>query len=159
MGASVSSDISIAKPFIDAVVVILSTMAGITPKVGTPFIKKTKVASGDVTGVVVLSGHKRGSIAVSFELPCALALVRGMLGDDVEDIIQDAEDAVGEITNMISGRARAKLSESGISLSGSTPAMHFEPGYEIEHLVENGKIIAIPFNTKYGDFTVEFCFE
>lgn len=154
-----SSDIALAKPFIDAVAIILSTMAGITPKVGTPFVKKIRTASGDVTGIVTLSGYKKGSIAVSFELPCALALVRGLLGDDVEDIIQDAEDAVGEVTNMISGRARAKLSEMGINMHGSTPSMHFEPNYEIEHVIENGRVIAIPFNTKYGNFSVEFCFE
>ncbi|SHN49741.1 chemotaxis protein CheX [Desulfovibrio litoralis] len=153
-----SSDLNIAKPFIDAVVVILSTMAGIKPKVGTPFVKKDKQATGDVTGFITLSGDKSGSIAVSFELPCALALVRGLLGDDVEDIIQDAEDAVGEVTNMISGRARAKLSEQGITMSGSTPTTYFEPGLEIPHIIESGRVIAIPFNTEYGDFSVEFCF-
>ena len=81
-----------------------------------------------------------------------------MLGDDISDIIQDTSDAVGEITNMVSGQARAGLSEMGIVLQGSTPSIILGDGHVISH-VSSSPIIAIPFDTQAGNFTLEFCLE
>ena len=151
------SDVALAKPFIQATINVLSAMAGLSPKPGTPYVKKTTQAQGDVSAIVGITGSKSGAVALSFSRSCAIALVKGMLGDDIEDIMADTRDAVGEITNMISGQARAGLSEMGIPLQGSTPSIVFG----INHtLTFPGKatIIAIPFTTEYGNFTLEFCF-
>lgn len=152
------SNIEVASPFIKATLVILSTMAGITATVGKPYVKKTKIAHGDVSAIVGVTGDKRGSIAVSFSKACAIAIVRGMLGEDIQDILHDVQDAVGEITNMISGQARAGLSEMGISLQGSTPTVVLGENHIISHTA-HAQIIAIPFSTNAGNFAVEFCFE
>ncbi|WP_027184045.1 chemotaxis protein CheX [Desulfovibrio inopinatus] len=153
-----ASDVEVAKPFIKATQTVLSMMAGIDPKPGKPFIKSDKTAHGDVSAVVGLTGQKNGSISISFPKKCAVAIVKNMLGDDVTDIISDAKDAVGEITNMISGQARAGLSEKGLTLQGSTPTIIFGDNHSISH-VTSGAIIAIPFESPHGSFTLEFCFE
>lgn len=153
-----STDAEIAKPFVQATKHVLTTMAMIEPMPGKPYVKKNNAAYGDVSAVVGLTGDKHGSISLSFSKKCAVAIVKNMLGDDVQDIIQDAKDAVGEITNMISGQARAGLAQMGLTMQASTPTIIFGDNHSISH-VTNGPVIAIPFTTPHGDFTVEFCFE
>lgn len=149
---------TLAKPFIQATIYVLSSMANITPKAGTPYVKKDSVARGDVSAIVGITGYRSGSICVSFTKKCAIAVVRGMLGDDIEDILQDTKDAVGEITNMISGQARAGLAEMGLVFQGSTPSVIMGDHHMIGH-VTRAPVVAIPFTTDYGDFTIEFCFD
>lgn len=152
------SDIEIAKCFINATANILSTMAGLEAQPGRPFVKKVTEASGDVSAIVGVTGAKRGTIAVSFSQGCAIGLVKGMLGDDIEDIVQDTQDAVGEITNMVSGQARAALAEKGLVLQGATPSVIMGKNHVIKH-VTSSPVMAIPFSTEHGPFVVEFCLE
>jgi len=152
------SDAELAKPFIQATRHVLSTMAMLDPTPGKPYVKHNDAAAGDVSAVVGLTGDKHGSISLSFTKQCAVAIVKNMLGDDVQDIIQDAKDAVGELTNMISGQARAGLAQMGLTMQASTPTIIFGDNHTISH-VSSGTVVAIPFTTEYGNFTVEFCFE
>jgi chemotaxis protein CheX len=152
------TDAEVAKPFVDATKHVLSMMAQIDPSAGKPYVKKGSSAAGDVSAVVGVTGDKHGSISLSFPKKCAIAIVKNMLGDDIVDIIQDAKDAVGEVTNMISGQARAGLSQIGLNLQSSTPTVIFGDNHTISH-VSSGPVIAIPFSTEFGVFTLEFCFE
>ncbi len=151
-------DVELAKPFIKAAVSVISTMAFITPRAGKPFVKKNSMAQGDVTGLVGLTGEKNGSVSLSFSRTCAVAIVKNMLGDDISDIMNDVKDAVGEITNMVSGQARAGLAEKGLVFQGSTPSVIMGDGHTISHMAKT-PIMAIPFETDHGGFTIEFCFE
>ncbi len=152
------SGVEIAKPFVKATLDILNTMAGLSATAGAPYVKKNYMAKGDVSALVGVSGDKSGSIAVSFSRPCAIALVKGMLGDDIENVLQDTQDAVGEVTNMISGQARAGLQLLGLTLQGTTPTVIVGDGHTIRH-ISSSPVVAIPFQTPSGEFTVEFCFE
>ena len=151
-------DVELAKPFIKATKDVLSMMAFIQPQPGKPYVKKSTAANGDVTGIVGVTGDKHGSISITFNRKCAVTIVKNMLGDDVQDIMQDVKDAVGEISNMISGQARAGLAEMGVSLQGSTPTIIMGDNHTISH-VTTGPIMAIPFKSDAGGFTIEFCFE
>ena len=153
-----SASIEIAKPFITAVTTVLSTMAGVMPVTGKPYVKKNLKACGDISAIVGITGAHRGTISLTFSRPCAIFLVKAMLGDDIEDVIQDTSDAVGEITNMVSGQARAGLAEMGIVLQGSTPSIILGDGHVLSH-VSSSPVIAIPFSTSAGNFTLEFCLE
>lgn len=151
-------DINVAKPFIKATTDVLSTMAMITPQAGKPFVKKDNIARGDVTGVIGITGEKNGTISVTFTKDCAVSIVKNMLGGDIEDIVQDVKDAVGELTNMISGQARRGLSEMGYVFQAATPTVIMGTNHTIQH-VSKGPIMAVPFTTEAGDFTVEVSFE
>lgn len=156
-GKNMVEGVVIARPFIKATLDILTTMAGLTATAGKPYVKKSNVAKGDVSAIVGVTGDKTGTIALSFSKSCAIALVKGMLGDDIQDILQDTQDAVGEVTNMVSGQARASLVEMGMTLQGSTPTVIVGEGHLIRHISAN-PVVAIPFTTDHGDFLLEFCF-
>jgi chemotaxis protein CheX len=150
--------IEIAKSFIKATNEVLSTMAMISPVAGKPYVKKDNTARGDVTGVIGLTGDRMGTISVTFTQSCALAVVKNMLGDDIQDVVQDTRDAVGEITNMISGKTRQLLAETGLTILSATPTVIMGKNHSVYH-ISSEPIIAIPFTTDFGDFTVEFCFQ
>ncbi len=156
---AIVSDIEVARAFIKAVTGILSTMAGLEAKAGMPFVKKENMPSGDISALIGVTGPKCGTIAVSFTRSAAEVLVAGMLGDDVMDMDQDMQDAVGEVTNMVSGQARAALAEKGMPLQGATPSVITGQGHCIKHMTSS-PVMAIPFALGGGStFTVEFCLE
>lgn len=148
----------LAKPFIKATKDVLSMMAMIEVVPGKPYVKKDNQAVGDVTGIVGMSGNKSGTFSITFTRRCAEHIVKNMLGDEVGDIMQDAQDAVGEITNMISGQARVGLQAFGVNMSGTTPSVIVGDNHSITHQTK-APVMAVPFSCDGGEFTVEFCFE
>jgi chemotaxis protein CheX len=152
------TEIEIAKPFIKATQNILSTMAMLESRPGKPYVKKEKVAKGDVSAIIGITGDRNGTFAISFSKTCAVQLVKRMLGDDVDDLLSDVQDAVGEISNMISGHARLGLADMGLKLQGSTPSVIMGDNHVISHMTR-AAVVAIPFETEFGNFAVEFCFE
>ncbi len=151
-------DFELAKPFIKATKDVLSMMAMTEATAGAPYIKKNNRAVGDVTGIVGMSGNKSGTFSITFSRECAVHIVKQMLGDEIEDIMRDAQDAVGEITNMISGQARIGLEAFGVKMSGTTPTIIFGDNHTISHQTK-APVMAVPFKCDGGEFTVEFCFE
>ena len=149
-------DVEIAKHFVKATTSILATMAGLTATPGKPYVKKDDLAVGDISAIIGVTGPKNGTISVTFTMDSATTLVVGMLGEDVEDMEQDMQDAVGEVANMISGQARASIAEAGLVLQGSTPSVVVGKNHQIHHMTK-AVVMAIPFTTSGGEFTVEFC--
>ncbi len=150
-------DVNFINPFIEATVNVLQTMAGIEPKAGKPFLKAGKQSTGDVTGLIGLVGKDtKGSFAVSFEENCIIKIVSNLLGEEITKMDGDVLDAVGEVTNMISGGARAKLSEMGVDLDMAIPTIISGKGHELTQITEY-PIIVVPFETEAGSFFVEAC--
>ena len=151
-------DVTLINPFINATINVLETMAFIKVDAGTPFLKTDNVAIGDITGLMGLTGAANGTVAVSFESGCILAIVSNMFGEEMDEVNNEIIDAVGELTNMISGQARRELEEVGRSLKAAIPSVVSGQKHSITHYTDGPKI-AVPFTTDKGDFTIEVCFE
>ncbi len=151
-------DVKLVNPFINATINVLETMAFITVNAGKPYLKKDNVAVGDVSGVLGLTGVANGTIAVTFEEQCILTVVSNMFGETMSELNSEIADAVGELTNMISGQARRELEEMGKVFKAAIPSVVTGHNHSIRHYTEGPKI-AIPFTTDKGDFTIEVCFE
>jgi chemotaxis protein CheX len=151
-------DVKLINPFIEATLHVLSSLAFTKAKAGQPFLKKDSIASGDVSGIVGLSGEARGTISVSFSEQSILAIVGNMFGEPVKEINDEVKDAVGEILNIVSGQARQKLEAMGRTLKGAIPTVITGKNHAIFHITKH-PIIAIPFETDNGRFTIEVCIE
>ncbi|MCK4389076.1 MAG: chemotaxis protein CheX [Desulfobacterales bacterium] len=151
-------DVKLINPFIDATLNVLETMAFTRAEAGRPYLKNDQVARGDVSGVIGLIGEVSGTISVSFTEKSILAIVSNMFGEEMKECNEEIQDAVGEITNMISGQARQKLEEMGRSLKAAIPTVITGKNHTITHVTKH-PIIAIPFSTDNGKFTIEVCFE
>ncbi len=151
-------DVKIINPFIEGALHVLKTMASTEARAGKPYVKKDRVAKGDVSGVIGLTGEAKGTVSVTFTGECILDVVSRMFGEEMEELNDEIGDAVGEISNMISGHARQKLEERGKSLKAAIPTVVMGKDHTLSHMT-NGAVIAIPFTTDSGKFTIEVCFE
>jgi len=151
-------DANLITPFIEATLHVLETMASTKAEAGKPYLKKDQVARGDVSGVIGMTGETRGTISISFSEASILPIVSNMLGEEMKEMNEEIKDAVGEITNMISGQARKRLDEQGRSLKAAIPTVIMGKDHSITHMTTY-PIIAIPFSTDNGEFTIEVCFE
>jgi chemotaxis protein CheX len=144
-------------PFLESTVSVLKTMASINPIPGKPYIKNGTTATGDVSGIVGITGETEGSICITFSKGCILQIISQMLGESQLEINDEVKDAVGELTNMISGDSRRRLAEMGHHFQGAIPTVISGCGHEVRHITK-GPILSIPFRTNAGSFTVEVCF-
>ncbi|VAX19530.1 Chemotaxis protein CheX [hydrothermal vent metagenome] len=145
-------------PFLNATINVISTMAMIQPKAGKPYLKKDKKASGDISGVIGLTGAMKGAIVISFSAGAVCKIVGSMLGEEYNELNDDISDAVGELTNMISGDARRKLAELGHNFEAGIPTIIRGKEHVIESITK-GPVIAIPFKVDDDEFVVEASFD
>lgn len=148
----------LVNPFLWATIHVLKTMVHLDPAVGKPCLKKESSTKGDISGIVGIIGDAEGSLCLTFSKDCILHIVSKLFREDRGEINEEVKDAVGELTNMISGDARRRLAEAGYHFQGAVPSVICGPNHEIKH-VTKGPILAIPFGTEAGNFVVEICFK
>ncbi len=140
---------------------VLKTMCFVNPVVSKPFLKKDTKAIGDVSGIIGLIGHQKGALVLTFSEKAILLIVSKMLYEEQTEINRDVKDAVGELTNMISGDSRKRLSALGMNFEAGLPTVITGRNHEIESGMSAGaQTISIPFVVGAGyRFSVEFNFE
>ncbi|MCO6432502.1 MAG: chemotaxis protein CheX [Deltaproteobacteria bacterium] len=142
-------------PFIKSTINVLSTMCAINPTPGKPSLKGDKKTWGIVTGIIGLAGPSvMGNMMISFDTDGVLKVVGNLLSEQYTEITQDVIDAVGEITNMITGGAKKDLSEIGMMIEMATPMVMIGSGVEISQLA-SAPILTVPFSFQEGAFVVE----
>lgn len=70
------------------------------------------------------------------------------------EIDGDVADAVGEMTNIICGRAKSKLGKLNLKFDLATPTIINGRNLQIHYQI-NADVIVIPFSSAYGDFVIE----
>ena len=136
-----------------ATIHVLKTMAELSPRPGRPQLIRPGGAQADYTGVMGLAGpHSvRGSFAICFERGCIAHVVESLFGEPPAELGGECEDAVGEMTNMVSGAARAALEKKGHHFDMAIPTVVAAPHHEVS-LMTQGPTIQIPFETEGGAF-------
>lgn len=148
-------DATLINPFIESTIAVLKTMAQTNPKPGKPYIKADSKTWGAITGVIGMAGDKMsGNLLISFSQPCILEIVTKMLMEEFKEITPDVSDAVGEITNMITGGTKSRLSEIGYTFEMATPMIITGKDLELKQQTKT-PVIVIPFSTDKGEFVVE----
>jgi len=149
-------DVRFINPFLNGAKEVLKTMAFIDAVPGRAYLKKEDTAHGDVSGIIGITGDAIGSLAVSFHTDCICGIVSNMLGENHTEPAREVLDAVGELTNMISGVARTHLERNGFSVYAAIPSVVIGEGHTINHILKAPSIV-IPFSTAQGDFVVDVC--
>ncbi len=151
-------DVNLINPFLNATLNVLETMAFVKAEAAKPYLKKDNVAQGDVSGIVGITGAIRGTVSITFDEFSILKIVSNMFGEEMKEINHEISDAVGELTNMISGQARQEIEKTGKILQGAIPTVITGKNHKLISMTKGPKI-AIPFKTDTGSFTVEVCLE
>jgi chemotaxis protein CheX len=95
---------------------VLKKAAFIEAISGKPVLKQEDTALGDVSGIIGITGDAIGSLALSFSEYTICKIVSNMLGEEFHSVTRDILDAVGEITNMVSGVSRTQMEKMGMSV-------------------------------------------
>ena len=149
-------DVAYINPFIVGALEVLKKMARVEAVAGKPFVNKTDAAQGDVSGIIGITGDAVGSLAISFTNGCICAVVGRMLGEVYTEPTRDVLDAVGEITNMISGVARTRMEKEGLNVYAAIPSVVFGSNHTINHILKSPSIV-VPFSTVGGTFFIDVC--
>jgi chemotaxis protein CheX len=151
-------DANLVNPFIEATLNVLETTASTKAVAGKPFLKRDPVALGSITGVLLLAGEKNASVSLSFSENSILSIVSNMFGETMNELNEEIKDAVGEISNMISGQVTNAIAQTGERYKVTLRQVILENKHSVPHI---GKYpaVALPFTTDKGDFTIEVCFE
>lgn len=142
-------------PFILSTSNVYSTMLSCELERGTPALKESFCPEYEVSGVIGLTGNAVGTVVVSLSRNAALNSAAKLLEEDpksLTDIDRDVVDAIGELTNMIAGGAKAKLEE--LSLSVSLPSVICGKNHTVSFPSE-ATPISIPFDSKWGPISIE----
>ncbi len=108
-----------------------------------------------VSGIIGISGKGVGTIVLSMSESVALKAASTMLMTELKEVDDDVLDAVGELTNMVCGGAKAKLAQFSLSMSlpnvlcGKECRLHFP---------QKSHPISIPFKSPWGSLALQIGF-
>lgn len=156
-----SFDIEFIKPFISATETVLKIQAGTELKAEKPYAKKPEHQSEfSIAGVLNINSTAfHGSISLCFTTPVFLKIYENMVGEKIETVTPDSEDAVGELLNIIFGQAKTILiDQKGYSLEKAIPTVLVGEKLRIRHKTL-GITMVLPFVSPWGPVHVEISLE
>ncbi len=139
-------------PFVKSISNTFSTMLDCELRRGEIALKSTPNPQYTVSGIIGLSGRAVGTVVLSLSKEVAIQSASHMLMMEAQEVDDDVLDAVGELTNMVAGGAKAELEE--YSLSVSLPNVITGRNHEI-HFPSNVQPISIPFDCDWGEISLE----
>jgi chemotaxis protein CheX len=139
-------------PFIVSLVNTFETMLSCEVVRGTPHLTDHDRGLYEISGAIGLSGRAIGMVVVSLSRSVALQAAAHMLMTPCDELNSDVTDAVGEITNMVAGGAKAQLADYNLSIS--LPNVFVGEKTEL-HFPSDVVPITIPFETQWGPLRVD----
>jgi len=145
-------NVEFINPFLTSAITVFRTMADCELKRGKPYLADGAQPTHEISGVIGLSGKAIGTVVLSLGEPVALKVAAAMLGEVQPEMNGDVFDAIGELTNMIAGSAKAQLEH--LEMSVSLPSVIMGRNHRVAF---PGDIqpVAIPFESEWGPVCVE----
>ena len=155
-------DAGFVNAYLFAVQNVFKTMLRVQISMGKPALKTNRLTSAEVTGVLGFVGDKRGTFSLAFTKKSALYIYQTMVGEAYESITPEVVDAIGELTNIISGQFRVEIEKQGYKLSAGLPTVVVGQNVEI-NFITKVPVIALPFTFdimgEAGHLFLDFSFE
>jgi chemotaxis protein CheX len=144
--------------FVESARSVLESL-GLAPlTVGEITLVSAHRGDGEVRSCVSLAGEKTvGNMLVGFERETVLAVASAMLCEQQEELNDDVLSVVGEVTNMVCGDAKRRLSELGIVVGMARPEL-LPPGAPAPELLGDGEAAVFPCSCAGGAFYVSVDF-
>lgn len=150
-----SIDIDYINPVISGLEDAFNTMLGCKiERIGLGLMENNQ-ALHPVSGIIGIGGKGVGTVVLSMSESVAIKAASTMLMTELSEVDDDVMDAVGEITNIVCGGAKAKLEQFQLQMSlpnvlcGSNCRLHFP---------QNAHPISIPFKCAWGPLALQIGF-
>lgn len=111
----------------------------------------------EISGVLGMTGYYKGVIVFRLHRNLSKKMLEfSGLQCKPEEMEEMSCELVSEFTNVISGHAVTKLKDLDLNI---TPPLTISGENHQIRWPKNYPVIAIPFNTRYGNFEVDVCFK
>ncbi len=104
-----------------------------------------------VSGVIGLSGKAVGTVVLNMSPQVAVKAASVMLASEMTEVNSDVLDAVGELTNIIAGQAKAQLEQYDLRVS--LPNVVTGDDHRL-HFPSNVAPLCVPFNSPWGPVSI-----
>jgi chemotaxis protein CheX len=135
---------------------VFGTMCGLALKADRSLAPSAVIDEPHVSGIIGLSGNFRANVILNLHRDVVFASAESMLGVKTDLIDDDVLDLVRELTNMVAGNAKDRLSMDGVSLG--LPTVVAGSGHRVA-LKSDLAIELLPFRSDAGGLLLEFCLQ
>ncbi|MBV8719401.1 MAG: chemotaxis protein CheX, partial [Chloroflexi bacterium] len=97
--------VEFVNPFIQAAREVLESELGGEVQRGNLHLKKSAFTTDEITALVGVTGKVSGMVLYSMSQETALGIVSRMMGQQFEEFDALAQSGIGEVGNVITGRA------------------------------------------------------
>ena len=145
--------VEFVNPFIEAACEVLESELGGEARRGEVRLQKSAITTDEVTALVGVTGTVSGLVLYSMSLATAVALASRMMGQEFQELDALAQSGIGELGNVITGRAGVLLSEAGYPSNITPPALVVGRGTMVTTLDLNRLVFTL--QTEVGDLEVQ----
>jgi chemotaxis protein CheX len=145
--------VEFVNPFVQAAREVLESELGGETERGDLRVHKSAFTTDEVTALLCVTGTVSGMVLYSMSEATALAILSRMMGSPVEDFDALAQSGIGELGNVITGRAGVLLSDAGYPSNITPPALVIGKGTMVTTLDLNR--LVLPLETELGNLEVQ----
>jgi chemotaxis protein CheX len=145
-------NVKFLNPFLDAVVEVMKAEVGIPCTRANLSMQKSALTTCEITVMISIIGQVQGVVLYGMSKATGLGIVSRIMGQDFTEFDNLAQSGIGELGNVISGKATINLSNAGIQTTISPPTMVVGQGAQISTL--DFSRIVVPFSTELGEIIV-----
>ena len=143
----------LAQPFLLAAKGVLEQEIGGEIGRGSIAVEKGDFEAGEVTAVVGVTGALSGAVMYRMSEATALAIVGRMMGQTFGELDALARSGVGELGNVISGRAGVLLERAGVRTEIAPPMLIVGRGGTMSSL--DIPRLLVPLKTRAGEIDLQ----
>lgn len=133
---------------------LFGTMFDVSPKVLSSRVHQECAVRADVSGYIQLKKqHRFGTLVLSFPAKTVTALLESYFSQPFGELNPSALASIGELTNVLYGLIKKRMSENGCRLPPELPQVAVGKEHESD-LNFREVTVVVDFSTSYGDFSV-----
>ena len=145
--------VEFVNPFIQAASEVLETELGAATARGTLRMEKSAVTTDEITALLGVTGAVAGVVLYSMSEETARGIVSRMLGQEFEQFDELAQSGIGELGNVITGRAGVLLADAGFPSNITPPALVVGKNTMVTTLDLNR--LVFPLDTEAGQLEIQ----
>jgi chemotaxis protein CheX len=145
--------VEFVNPFVQAAMQVMESEIGGEVNRGDIHMQKSAYTTDEVTAVVGVAGRIAGLVLYSMSEATARAIVSRLLGQECAEFDAMAQSGIGELGNVITGRAGALLADAGYPSNITPPSLMLGKGLMVTTL--DLQRLVLPLETEIGTLEIQ----
>lgn len=143
--------------FIQGASEVIYEVSGKKPEAGQVKLYKGSIPSEGLAVIMGITGTLQGRVILDLSLPSAHKFASTILQEEIDEKESELiESCMGELANMITGRAVSMLNEMGHSIKVTPPTIF--KGKELKITDKTPQMLIVPLSTELGNISLNLSF-